>query len=86
MAARTTCFAVTSWLFATLELMEIPSRRATQRRILAFVLVVLAIGLAVVDVIPSGVVLVSLTATHGIHAGDLPLLALLVAAGCLAIW
>jgi hypothetical protein len=66
--------------------MGTPSRRATQRRILAFVLVVLAIGLVVVDAIPSGVVLLSLTATHGIHAGDLPLLALLVVASYLAIW
>jgi hypothetical protein len=66
--------------------METPSRRAAQRRVLAFVLVVLAIGLVVVDAIPSGVVLLSLTATHGVHAGDLALLVLLVAASWLAIW
>ena len=66
--------------------MEIPSRRGTQRRILAFLLVVLAIGLVVVEAIPNGVVLVTLTATHGVHAGDLPVLVLLLAAGWLAIW
>jgi hypothetical protein len=65
--------------------MKIPSRRRTQRRILAFLLVVLAIGLVVVEAIPNGVVLVTLTATHGVHAGDLPVLALLLAAGWLAI-
>jgi hypothetical protein len=66
--------------------MGIPSRRGRQRRILAFVLVVLAIGLVVVEAIPNGVVLVTLTATHGVHAGDLPVLALLLVAGWLAIW
>jgi hypothetical protein len=66
--------------------METPSRHATQRRILAFVLVVLAIGLVVVKAIPGGVVLVTLTATHGLHVGDLPVLALLLAAGWLAVW
>jgi hypothetical protein len=66
--------------------MEGPSRRATQRRIVAVALVVVAIGLVVVNAIPNGVVLVSLTATHGVHAGDLPVLALLVAAGWLTIW
>ena len=66
--------------------MESPSRRGTQRRILAFLLVVLAIGLVVVEAIPNGVVLVTLAATHGVHAGDLPVLALLLVAGWLAIW
>jgi uncharacterized membrane protein len=66
--------------------MKVPSRRGTQRRILAFLLVVLAIGLVVGEAIPNGVVLVTLTATHGVHAGDLPVLALLLAAGWLAIW
>ena len=66
--------------------METPSRRATQRRILAFLLVVLAIGLVVGEAIPNGVVLVNITETHGVHAGDLPVLALLLAAGWLAVW
>jgi hypothetical protein len=66
--------------------MHTPSRRGTQRRILAFLLVVLAIGLVAANAIPNGAVLLSLTATHGIHAGDLPVLALLLAAGWLAIW
>ena len=66
--------------------METWSRRGTQRKLLAFLLVVLAIGLVVVGAIPNGVVLVTLTATHGVHAGDLPVLALLLGAGWLAIW
>jgi hypothetical protein len=66
--------------------MRTPSRRTTQRKILAFALVVLAIGLVVLQAIPNGVVLVTVTATHGVHAGDLPVLALLLAAGWLALW
>jgi hypothetical protein len=64
--------------------MKTPSRRGTQRRILAFVLVVVA--MVVAKSIPDGVVLVTITATHGLHVGDLPVLALLLAVGWLAIW
>ena len=71
---------------ATLDPMETPSRRGTQRKILAFVLVVLAIGLVVLQAIPNGVVLLTVTATHGVHAGDLPVLALLLAASWLDVW
>jgi hypothetical protein len=66
--------------------MQTPLGRDTQRRILAFLLVLLAIGLVVVEAIPNGAVLLSLTATHGVHVGDLPVLGLLLAAGWLAIW
>jgi hypothetical protein len=66
--------------------METPSRRGTQRKILAFVLVVLAIGQVVLQAIPNGVMLLTVTATHGVHAGDLPVLALLLAASWLAVW
>ena len=66
--------------------METPSRRGTQRKILAFVLVVLAIGQVVLQAIPNGVVLLTVTATHGVHAGYLPVLALLLAASWLAVW
>jgi hypothetical protein len=66
--------------------METRSRRGTQRKILAFALVVLAIGLVVPADLSERVVLVTVTATHGVHTGDLPVLALLLAAGWLAIW
>jgi hypothetical protein len=66
--------------------MQTPLGRDTKRKILAFLLVLLAIGLVVVEAIPNGVVLATLTATHGVHVGDLPVLALLLAAAWLAIW
>jgi hypothetical protein len=49
------------------------------------VLAVVAIVLVVVEPFPKGVVLVSLSDTHGIDLGDLPALALLLLAACLAI-
>jgi hypothetical protein len=50
-----------------------------RRRLLALALAVLAAGLVVAEPFPKGEVLVSLTETHGIDAGDLPSLGLLVA-------
>ena len=44
-----------------------------------------AIGLVVVEPFPSGQVLLSLTDTHGIDAGDIPALAMLLIAACLAV-
>jgi hypothetical protein len=64
------------------------SRSSTSRRtrtVLAVLLVVVAIGLIVTEPFPAGAVLVSLTATHGIDAGDLPALALLLIAAWVAI-
>jgi len=49
------------------------------------VLAVVAIVLVVVEPFPKGVVLVSLSDTHGIDLGDLPALPLLLVAACLAI-
>jgi hypothetical protein len=49
------------------------------------VLAVVAIGLVVVEPFPSGRVLLSLTDTHGIDAGDIPALAMLLVAACLAV-
>jgi hypothetical protein len=55
------------------------------RRLQALVLVAVAIGLVVVEPFPKGVVLLRLTHTHGVDVGDLPALALLLLAACLAI-
>jgi hypothetical protein len=54
-------------------------------RLLALVLAAVAIGLVVVEPFPSGRVLLSLTDTHGIDAGDIPALAMLLVAACLAV-
>ena len=56
-----------------------------RRRLQALVLAAVAIGLVVVEPFPKGVVLLSLTQTHGVDVGDLPALALLLVAACLAI-
>jgi hypothetical protein len=56
-----------------------------RRRLQALVLVAVAIGLVVVEPFPKGGVLVSFTPTHGVDVGDLPALALLLVAACLAI-
>jgi hypothetical protein len=55
-----------------------------RRRLQALVVAALAIGLVIVEPFPKGVVLLSLTPTHGVDVGDLPALALLVVAACLA--
>ena len=62
-----------------------PQNERRHRRLLALALAVLAVVLVVVEPFPKGEVLVSLTQSHGIDAGDLPSLALLVVAGWLAI-
>jgi hypothetical protein len=56
-----------------------------RRRLLALVLAVLAVLLVVAEPFPKGEVLVSLTESHGVDAGDLPVLGLLLVAGWLAI-
>ena len=53
---------------------------------LALVLAAVAVGLVVVEPFPKGKVLLSLTSTHGVDAGDLPALAMLLVAVVLAIW
>jgi hypothetical protein len=58
---------------------------AGRRRLLALALAVLAVLLVVAEPFPKGEVLVSLTEAHGIDAGDLPSLGLLLVAGWLAI-
>jgi hypothetical protein len=49
------------------------------------VLAAVAIGLVIVEPFPKGALLVSLTPTHGVDVGDLPAVALLLVAACLAI-
>jgi hypothetical protein len=49
------------------------------------VLAAVAVGLVVVEPFPKGIVLLSLTHTHGVDVGDLPALALLLVAVGLAI-
>jgi hypothetical protein len=64
------------------------SRSSTSRctrTVLAVLLVVVAIGLIVTEPFPKGAVLVSVTATHGIDAGDLPAVVLLLIAAWVAI-
>ena len=65
--------------------MSRPTPTRGRRRLLALVLAAVAIGLVVVEPFPSGQVLLSLTDTHGIDAGDIPALAMLLIAACLAV-
>ena len=67
------------------QMMSSPTKTRRRRRLQALVLVAAAIGLVVVEPFPKGEVLFSLTHTHGVDAGDLPALALLLVAACLAI-
>lgn len=63
-----------------------PSERSrAQRRIVAIVLATVAIGLVVIEPFPKGVVLLSFTELHGIDAGDLPAIVLLLLAAWLAL-
>jgi hypothetical protein len=56
-----------------------------RRRLLALVLAAVAVGLVVVEPFPKGTVLLSLTSIHGVDAGDLPAVVLLLVAVRLAI-
>jgi hypothetical protein len=60
-------------------------RARPQRRILAVVLAAVGVGMVIVEPFPKGVVLFSLTETHGVDTGDLPALALLLVAAWLAV-
>jgi hypothetical protein len=72
-------------MVVTVEEMPRPMRTRLSRRLQALLLVAVAIGIMVVEPFGKGDVLLQLTATHGIDTTDLPALALLLIAACLAI-
>jgi len=63
-----------------------PTTRRAWRLAAALVLVVVATVMVLVEPFPQGAVLVSLTRTHGVDAGDLPAVGLYLLAGVLALW
>jgi hypothetical protein len=63
--------------------MTTPQSARSRRRLLALALVTVAACMLVTEPFPKGVVLVSLTQSHGVDASDLPALVLLVVAGWL---
>jgi hypothetical protein len=58
--------------------------RRIQQRVVAVVLAAVAVVALVVEPLPKGFLLLSITETHGIEAGDLPAILLLFAAARLA--
>jgi hypothetical protein len=62
-----------------------PTAVRRRRRLLALALAAVAIGLVVLEPFPKGEVLLSLTDTHGVDIGDIPALAMLLAAAYLAV-
>jgi hypothetical protein len=73
------------FVVATVEEMPRPMRTRLSRRLQALMLVAAAIALVVVEPFGKGDLLLQLTATRGVDTGDLPALALLLLAACLAI-
>ena len=63
--------------------MPTPQSARSRRRLLALALVTVAACVLVTEPFPKGIVLVSLTESHGVDAGDLPALVLVVLAGWL---
>jgi hypothetical protein len=63
--------------------MTTPQSARSRRRLLALALVTVAACVLVTEPFPKGIVLVSLTESHGVDAGDLPALVLVVLAGWL---
>jgi hypothetical protein len=64
--------------------MTTPQSARARRRLLALALVTVAACMLAAEPFPKGAVLFSLTESHGVDAGDLPTLVLLVLAGWLA--
>ena len=70
----------------TVEDMSRPEQPPRRRRLTAaLLLVALAIMMIIAEPFPKGDMLLKLTANHGVDVGDLPALALLLVAACLAI-
>jgi hypothetical protein len=69
----------------TVLAMSSHTKTRRRRRLLALMLATVAVGMVVVEPFPKGDVLVSLTQSHGVDAGDLPAVALLLVAAWLAI-
>ena len=70
----------------TVEDMSRPEQPPRRRRLpAALLLVALAIVMIIAEPFPKGDMLLKLTANHGVDVGDLPALALLLVAACLAI-
>jgi hypothetical protein len=67
-----------------LDHLSYPQSARSCRRILALALVTVAACMLVAEPFPEGAVLVSLTRSHGVDAGDLPALGLLLLAGWFA--
>jgi hypothetical protein len=63
--------------------MTTPQSTRARRRLLALALVTVAACMLAAEPFPKGAVLLSLTASHGVDAGDLPAMALLLLAGWL---
>jgi hypothetical protein len=64
--------------------MTTPRSARSRRRILALALVTLAACLLAAEPFPKGAVLFTLTKSHGLDAGDVPALVLLLLAGWFA--
>jgi hypothetical protein len=64
--------------------MMTPQSARARRRLLALALVTVAACMLAAEPFPKAVVLLSLTASHGVDAGDLPALVLLLLGGRLA--
>jgi hypothetical protein len=62
-----------------------PRTPRARRRVVAVVVAAVGVGLVVVEPFPKGAVLVSFTESHGIDAGDLPAIVLLLLAAWLAL-
>jgi hypothetical protein len=65
--------------------MTTPRSPSPRRRVLAVALAAVAVVLVVVEPFPKGFVLVSFTKSHGIDAGDLPAIVLLLVAAWFAL-
>lgn len=72
-------------MYVAVEEMPRPMSTRLRRRLQALLLVAVAIAMVVVEPFGKGDLLLQLTPTHGIDTTDLPALALLLVAACLAI-